>query len=119
MERKSMVMGVLGFGLILLGTSVSNVSAISCQEALATLNPCLSFLVGTNPMSSPACCLGVEKVKEEATTAQIRRDLYSCFKQAAASFGLIAGKAKQIPDLCHVQVPVPIDPNIDCSKVSA
>ncbi|WCJ37329.1 hypothetical protein M5689_018477 [Euphorbia peplus] len=119
MERKTMVMGMLGFGLIILAVSVHNVNAISCQEALATLNPCLSFLVGTNPMPSPACCLGAEKVKEEANTTQIRRDLCSCFKQAAASFGLIAGKAKQIPDLCHVQVPIPIDPNIDCSKVPA
>ncbi|XP_065876488.1 non-specific lipid-transfer protein-like [Euphorbia lathyris] len=110
---------MLAFGVLTMLLGVSNVNAISCQEAVATLNPCLSFLVGKEAMPSAACCLGAEKVKEEATTTQIRRDLCSCFKQAAASFGIIADKAKQIPDLCHVQVPVPIDPNIDCTKVPA
>ncbi|WCJ20443.1 hypothetical protein M5689_002672 [Euphorbia peplus] len=77
------------------------------------------MVIGINPMPSPECCLGAEKVKEVATTTQIRRDLCSCFKQAVVSFGIIPDKTKQIPDLCHVQVPVPIDPNVDCSKVSA
>ncbi|KAL1560126.1 non-specific lipid-transfer protein 1-like [Salvia divinorum] len=44
------------------------------------------------------------------------KDLCSCLKQAAAALLVIADRAKSLPGQCHIQVPVPLDPNVDCSR---
>ncbi|KAF5728887.1 non-specific lipid-transfer protein-like [Tripterygium wilfordii] len=53
-----------------------------------------------------------------AATKKMRQQLCTCFKNASKSFGVLPEKAKQVPQLCNVNVPVPIDPNIDCSKIN-
>ncbi|XP_050206649.1 non-specific lipid-transfer protein A-like [Mercurialis annua] len=115
MEKKLMII-IMVFALVM-SKKIENVEGITCPEAVATLNPCLPFLTGASPSPTGPCCLAVDRVNQGATTREIRRQLCDCFKQASRSFGVKADKAKQIPDLCHVQVPVPIDPSIDCTKI--
>ncbi|WCJ37332.1 hypothetical protein M5689_018480 [Euphorbia peplus] len=113
MEMKMIGLWVL-FGLMM----VKNVKAISCGEAIAALSPCNSYLAGNDELPSPICCMSVLKINEQATTTQVRKDLCVCFEEVAPKVGVKTDKAKDLPNLCHVQVPVPIDPTIDCSKIS-
>ncbi|KDP45156.1 hypothetical protein JCGZ_15021 [Jatropha curcas] len=113
---KRVMMGFWAFGLIvLLMSSAKTVHGITCGGALIALQPCLSFLVGIDPSPDASCCQAVASINQQANTKEIRQQLCQCFKQSGSSFGVQPEKAKQIPDLCHVQVPVPIDPNVDCS----
>ncbi|KAJ9169893.1 hypothetical protein P3X46_018040 [Hevea brasiliensis] len=120
MEGKMKVMmGLWGFGLLfflVMFSSGKTVHGITCSEAVAALQPCFSFLSGTDQLPNAPCCMAVQAVNKEATTKEIRKQLCECFKQAGPAAGVKPEKAKKIPDLCHVQVPVPIDPSIDFSK---
>ncbi|XP_010054612.2 non-specific lipid-transfer protein AP10 [Eucalyptus grandis] len=90
---------------------------VSCSDALKTMMPCQPYLNGSEPKPAGPCCLAVEKVKELANSTQGPQDLCECFKKAAPDLGVDPERAKALHGLCHVQLPVPIDPNIDCSKV--
>ncbi|GAV61226.1 LTP_2 domain-containing protein [Cephalotus follicularis] len=107
------------FGLVvILIVSANIVHAITCPEAITTLMPCLSFLVGYGPAApAAACCQGVQAVKDKATTTQVRRDLCDCFKNAVKSFGIKTDRAKSLPQLCRVSTPVPIDPSVQCGSI--
>ncbi|XVF71500.1 hypothetical protein PTKIN_Ptkin12aG0042600 [Pterospermum kingtungense] len=119
MEKKLMSLpwslGVLGLIMILVSKS-KPVDAITCQEAVVSLQPCLPFLTATAPSPIPLCCVAVANVDAAATTTAIRRELCKCFKQVAPSAGVKPDRAKQLPQLCGVSVPVPIDPSINCDK---
>ncbi|XP_062014213.1 non-specific lipid-transfer protein AP10-like [Rosa rugosa] len=92
---------------------------ITCQTALLVLMPCKPYLESSGPPTpSVFCCKGVQNVTAQATTTEIRRSLCECFKQAAASMSIDPKKLKQLPQFCQVSVPVPLDPSIDCSKIS-
>ncbi|XP_059440681.1 non-specific lipid-transfer protein A-like [Corylus avellana] len=120
MENKMMGCAVLAFGLMFLVLNASGRPSndISCMSALISLLPCQSFLVGSGPASpTAACCLGAQNVLNQATTPESRKVLCECFKKAGKDMGVKPEKAKQIPDLCKIDVPVPIDPDVDCSKI--
>lgn len=119
-EKKKMARCLLAFGLVILvvAGSASRVHAMSCSQAVTTLMPCLPFAVGSDPKPTAPCCLGVKTVNDQATTKEDRRALCECFKKAAPALGVKPEKVKQLPDLCGIKVPVPIDPNIDCNKYS-
>ncbi|OAY34866.1 non-specific lipid-transfer protein 2 [Manihot esculenta] len=101
--------------LLLVIGSGNTVQGITCIEALTELAPCTPFAGGTAPSPNPLCCSPVQNVNKEATTTEIRRQLCLCFQQAGSSAHINLQKLKQIPDLCHLQIPDPIDPT-DCSK---
>ncbi|KAL6546797.1 hypothetical protein OROMI_022518 [Orobanche minor] len=102
--------------LILVVAPMSRVSAISCMDAITKLMPCQPFLLDRGNGVTVPCCQGAEslsqmvgsKPDELKTTCQ-------CFKQAAAAMGVNVTRAQQLPQLCKISVPVPIDPNINCS----
>ncbi|KAK9224168.1 hypothetical protein WN944_012618 [Citrus x changshan-huyou] len=109
---------LLAFGLVILvlAVSASRVHAMSCSEAVTTLMPCVPFVVGSDPRPTASCCLGVKTVNDQATTKEDRRALCECLKKAGPALGAKPEKAKQLPGLCGIKVPVPIDPNIDCNN---
>ncbi|XWS75531.1 hypothetical protein CRYUN_Cryun01aG0097900 [Craigia yunnanensis] len=108
-------LGIFGLIMILVAKSKS-VDAITCQQAITTLLPCQPFLTGTAPAPIVPCCLAVAKVNAAATTTLARRELCRCFEKYAPALGVMPEKAKQLPQLCGVSVPVPIDPSINCDK---
>ncbi|KAJ8758920.1 hypothetical protein K2173_002699 [Erythroxylum novogranatense] len=113
--KRSLAFGVM---FLLLVTASKLGAAITCSEAVTTLLPCLPYLVGSPDVQpTAACCIAVKSVNDQASTREVRRDLCKCFQSAAKSFPVDPDKAKAIPDLCHVQVPVPIDPTIDCNSI--
>ncbi|KAB1221794.1 Non-specific lipid-transfer protein [Morella rubra] len=107
---------VVAFGFVVLIFSACPSDAITCPEAIKSLAPCQDFLVGDAAKPSPFCCAGVQSILSQAGTPETRRDLCECFKKAAAAGGVKIDKAKQIPNSCGISLPVPIDPNVDCSK---
>ncbi|OMO74109.1 Plant lipid transfer protein/Par allergen [Corchorus olitorius] len=113
MKGLPLCVGVL-MSLVVLDIAMAN--SMTCQQAVTTLLPCQPFLTGQVPNPTVPCCIAVAKINEEATTTQTHRDLCECLKKAAPTFGVKPEKAKVLPDLCHVSVPVPIDPSIDCQQ---
>ncbi|EOY04044.1 PREDICTED: non-specific lipid-transfer protein A [Theobroma cacao] len=111
----SIGLGVVG--LVILVATAYAVDAMTCQQAITTLMPCQPFLTGAAPAPTVPCCLAVSNVNTAATTTQARRDLCECFEKAAPGFGVKPEKAKQLPQLCGVTVPVPIDPTINCKDI--
>ncbi|KAE8704554.1 putative Nonspecific lipid-transfer protein [Hibiscus syriacus] len=91
---------------------------MTCEKAIATLMPCKPYLTTSEPSPTLACCQAVASVNASGSTTQSRRDLCECFQKNAHAYGVIADKAKQLPGLCGVLVPVPIYPSVDCHKAS-
>ncbi|CAL1403442.1 unnamed protein product [Linum trigynum] len=96
----------------------AQLAAVTCPGALLQLLPCLPFL--TKQVASPPaqCCSNVKLLNDEANTAAIRQQLCKCFKPAAITYKVDPAVAKALPGLCRVNVPVPIDPKIDCNTIS-
>jgi hypothetical protein len=119
MEKKMMGFVVLAFGLMFFALNASGRPSndISCTDAIIDLLPCQPFLVSPGPaLPTDACCQGAQTVLQQATTTEVRKSLCECFKNAAKGLGVNPENAKQLPSFCKIQTPVPIDPNIDCSK---
>ncbi|CAN1196235.1 Non-specific lipid-transfer protein [Linum perenne] len=106
--------------LIMMGsmTSVTAQSTVTCPSALLQLLPCLTYLTKQAPSPSPQCCSNVKQLNDEANTTPIRQLVCNCIKSAAVSYHVDPIVAKGLPELCHANVPVPIDPKFDCSKIS-
>ncbi|CAN0892615.1 Non-specific lipid-transfer protein 5 [Linum grandiflorum] len=111
---------VLMLALIITGSSTSVIAQqpITCPSTLLQLLPCLTYLTKQTPSPSPQCCSNVKTLNDEANTTPIRQQICTCIKSAAVAYHVDPTVAKGLPDLCHVNVPVPIDPNVDCSKIS-
>ncbi|XP_035544567.1 non-specific lipid-transfer protein 2-like [Juglans regia] len=116
MEKKMRALYALAFGLVILMSSAWHSEAMRRPEAQMILLPCQPFLVGAGP-DSPGlpCCLGIQKLIHEASTTKTRRALYQCLKNAASGLDRTTtlDRDKQIPQLCHINDPIPIDPNVD------
>ncbi|KAJ7967757.1 Non-specific lipid-transfer protein [Quillaja saponaria] len=92
------------------------ISAITCKEAIRSLAPCVPFLEGSGPeQPTVSCSTGAQDLFKKATTPETRRALCDCLKNAAAQLLIKQERAKLLPQLCKINLPVPIDPNINCS----
>ncbi|CAN1152118.1 Non-specific lipid-transfer protein 4 [Linum perenne] len=80
------------------------------------LLPCLTYLTKQTPSPSPQCCSNAKHLNDQANTALIRQQLCTCIKSASLAYHVDPSVANDLPNLCHVNVPVPIDANVDCSK---
>lgn len=87
--------------------------SISCQDAVTKILPCQLYLLGFGGVSVP-CCQAVAQLNQLASSKPELKSLCICLKQAALLFHVNADRARQLPGLCHVTTPVPIDPNVDC-----
>ncbi|CAN0900221.1 Non-specific lipid-transfer protein [Linum grandiflorum] len=106
--------------LIIMGSTTHVIAQqpITCSSALLQLLPCLTYITKQTPSPSPQCCSNVKLLNDEANTTPIRQQICTCIKSAAIAYHVDPIVAKGLPDLCQVNVPVPIDPNVDCTKIS-
>lgn len=113
-------MSTLAFGLVILILSASHSQAMSCPKIVRALTACKPFLVGGGPSYIPNIpyCLGVEEFSKEFSSSKTRMDLCQCVKNWSSSLAIHinSDKAKQIPQLCEINEPIPTDPNMDCTK---
>ncbi|KAI3456492.1 hypothetical protein Pfo_013155, partial [Paulownia fortunei] len=115
MSRKVEYGSIWIVGLLILAVATNRVSAISCVEAITKLMPCQPFLLGIGSDVTVPCCQGAESLNQLAGSKPDQlKTMCECFKQAATSMGVDVDRAKQLPQLCKITVPVPIDPNIQC-----
>ncbi|GLT44969.1 hypothetical protein SLA2020_188390 [Shorea laevis] len=73
-----------------------------------------ALLDGGSRFSSVLYCIGLSNLNHEASTTKDGRELCHCLNDAALGFGVIPKRAKELPQKCGVQTPVPIEPDIDC-----
>ncbi|XP_058782312.1 non-specific lipid-transfer protein A-like [Vicia villosa] len=96
----------------------SEMDDVSCSEAILSLWPCLPFLEGSLPPTPSAdCCTGAKNLFNKANTTPIKRKVCECLKDASTKFGVKPDRTAQLPQLCHIQLPFPIGPSTDCSKI--
>ncbi|KAG6419056.1 hypothetical protein SASPL_121265 [Salvia splendens] len=81
------------------------------------LLPCQDYLVNPSAKLTARCCQAASKLNSLVHGRADLKDMRTCLKQAAAALHVIANRAKSLPDQCHIQVPVPLDPNIDSSDL--
>ncbi|KAB1221799.1 Non-specific lipid-transfer protein AP10 [Morella rubra] len=117
--QKMMGCAILAFGLMIIVVTATAPPSqgIACNDALKDLGPCQSFLVASGPATTPPtsdCCQGAASVMKQATTTDTRKSLCVCFKDAGKNMKVNADRAKSLPKLCNLNVPVPIDPNVNC-----
>ncbi|XP_027340851.1 non-specific lipid-transfer protein 1-like [Abrus precatorius] len=116
-KMMNVFVAVMTLWLMLSTFSTSQTDEITCDEAIPLFKPCKEYLVGSAEIS-PQCCEGANTVYKRASTTQNRRELCSCLKNAASKYGVKPDKAKQLPKLCKIDLPVPVDPSIDCNSVA-
>lgn len=106
-------------GLVIMAIVLNACPAIGgCEEALLELLPCASFVLGPGTGDpGTMCCAGIKLVVSGADTTEKRRSLCQCLKDKAVGSGVKVdpAKLKHIPDACGVKIPIPLDPNVDCS----
>ncbi|KAG6744371.1 hypothetical protein POTOM_053091 [Populus tomentosa] len=91
-------------------------ASIPCHTVKVDLNPCLSYFT-KGGKAPPACCRGVQNVYNAARTTKDRRDTCSCLKTAAKQYRIVNFKfAANLPRICKVKIPYPINASIDCSR---
>ncbi|XP_027340854.1 non-specific lipid-transfer protein 1-like [Abrus precatorius] len=84
--------------------STTQIVDIICSEALPLFNPCQPYLVGSAEISA-SCCAGVAGIIQMADTTLVRRDLCNCIKKFVSDIGINPDNAKQLPQLCHINLP--------------
>lgn len=89
-------------------------AAIPCPTVESRLNPCSGYVTGNGQLGG--CCAGVRRLYNEAKTTADKQSVCRCLKIIVSSHSRInIRKAADLPRLCNVNIPYPINPNIDCS----
>ncbi|KAK1366562.1 AAI domain-containing protein [Heracleum sosnowskyi] len=99
--------------VVILALIVNPACSISCQEAVTKILPCEIYLLGFGGVSAP-CCQAVAELNQLAKSKPELKALCICLKQAAQWLHINHDRARQLPGLCHVTTPIPIDPNVSC-----
>lgn len=86
---------------------------ISCTEAITRLLACEAYLTGFSDITVP-CCEAAASLNHDATTTDDRKALCKCFEKSGPGLGVKEDRAKQLPQLCNINIPVPIDLSVNC-----
>ncbi len=114
-EKMVVVHGLMVLALIIASPAEAKVS---CGDAVSALIPCGSFLLGRGaPKPTSECCTSAQGLKKLMTTTADRREVCKCFEESGPSFGIKPARGKLLPSLCKLNISMPINPNVNCSKV--
>ncbi|THF98831.1 non-specific lipid-transfer protein 1-like [Camellia sinensis] len=104
--------------LALIASSVTVNATITCQDAILKILPCEQYLLGNGGITVP-CCQGAQNLNQMANSTADRQAACACFKQVGPSLGVNVDRAKQLPNLCKIDLRgVTIDFTIDCSTIT-
>ncbi|KAF9672137.1 hypothetical protein SADUNF_Sadunf11G0009400 [Salix dunnii] len=89
-----------------------------CAGLPGLLN-CSPFLLGSVSSPAASCCKSLKWLSQHAINKEDKRELCKCLKvEDLKHKGVILDRAKTLPRLCKVQLPVPLVPdNIDCDSL--
>ncbi|KZV23254.1 non-specific lipid-transfer protein-like [Dorcoceras hygrometricum] len=92
-------------------------AVIQCNDAVAKMVPCETFLLSGDAAPSAACCSAVQSLDKIATTSPPdRKAICRCFKDTLSSFPVNFAKVQLLLKLCKVAERVEVDPNVDCNR---
>ncbi|KAI8000384.1 hypothetical protein LOK49_LG09G01448 [Camellia lanceoleosa] len=104
--------------LTLIVSSVTVNATITCQDAIMKILPCEQYLLGNGGITVP-CCQGAQNLNQMANSTADRQAVCACFKQVGPPLGVNVDRAKQLPNLCKIDLHgITIDFTIDCSTIS-
>ncbi|KAJ6292313.1 hypothetical protein OIU78_024483 [Salix suchowensis] len=91
-----------------------------CAGLPGLLN-CAPFLLGGVSSPDASCCKSLKWLRQHAMKKGDKRELCKCLKvEDLKHKGVILDRARTLPRLCKVKLPVPLVPdNIDCDKIKA
>ncbi|KAL8126857.1 non-specific lipid-transfer protein P3-like [Apium graveolens] len=93
--------------------------AVSCADLAPAVAQCGPYATGANSQPSDGCCGAVKAVNAQSQTAQDRRTLCTCLKQAASSVpGVQLSAVAAIPQKCGLPVSFPTNPNFNCDTIN-
>lgn len=117
MSRKDEYSSIWIVGLLILAMNANQASGISCVDAITRLMPCLPFLLSTSSSVTVPCCEGAASLSQLVGSDRVElKSMCECLKQTATSMRVNVDRAEQLPQLCNITVPVPIDPNVNCAR---
>ncbi|KAM7265729.1 hypothetical protein ACFE04_003412 [Oxalis oulophora] len=118
MGSSSLMVVAFGVGVIAMLAFSGSIEAITCIGVKQDLSPCLAFLTGKGPADKPdkACCAGVQDINKYATDTASRRSICDCLISTGISYSINFTRAGQLPQLCGISLPFPIDPKHSVSS---
>ncbi|XP_022144080.1 non-specific lipid-transfer protein 1-like [Momordica charantia] len=103
---------------IVIGAKVAE-AAMSCNQVVSDLAPCVSFVTsGGTP--SMICCNGVRTLNSQAQTTADRQGACQCLKSVIVRVSYNpsnVANAAALPARCGVNFPYKISPSIDCKSI--
>ncbi|KAJ4711728.1 Non-specific lipid-transfer protein [Melia azedarach] len=104
--------------LLLLFLTPESEAAISCSDVLKDLRPCVNYLKSGAGKPPAACCTGASALASAASSTADKKTACGCIKTAAQKINPNSQLAQALAGNCGISLPVPVSPNVDCSKVS-
>ncbi|KAI5561501.1 hypothetical protein POPTR_016G135800v4 [Populus trichocarpa] len=104
---------------IMVMTASTTKAAISCNQVINTLTPCISYVVGNGALTGN-CCNAIRGLNSAARTTPDRQSVCTCLKNTASQFSYNSRNvalAAGLPGKCGVKLPYKIDPSTDCKSV--
>ncbi|XP_028808591.1 non-specific lipid-transfer protein 1-like [Neltuma alba] len=116
----SLVARLLSLLIVCLALCSPKANAVTCDQVMTDLSPCVPYIVNGGATVPGQCCNGVRTLFNQAQTTPDRKTVCNCIKNAIRNIpynnnnlNLAAG----LPRKCGVNIPYQISPNIDCSRV--
>ncbi|KAI4383478.1 hypothetical protein MLD38_009312 [Melastoma candidum] len=95
----------------------SSGSAVQCSDVLKYLRPCVQYLKNGSGMPPSDCCAGATSLSNAATSSDDKKTVCNCIKNAAQKINPQAQLAQSLAQNCGITLPVPVSPNVDCTKI--
>ncbi|KAJ0095543.1 hypothetical protein Patl1_17315 [Pistacia atlantica] len=103
--------------IILIILAPESEGAISCNDVIKDLKPCVNYLKSGSGNPPAACCAGASALASAASNAADKKTACGCIKTAAQKTNPNSKLAQALPGNCGITLPVPISPTVDCSKI--
>nr|XP_016495107.1 PREDICTED: non-specific lipid-transfer protein-like [Nicotiana tabacum] len=109
------ILALVTLALIIVQTKADK---IECDDLIPQMSSCHGFLLSQSATPSQECCVILQDLSRDVVTSQPNRQaMCQCYKAATLTFPIDIQKAQRLPQLCNFTSTMPIDPNVDCSKV--
>ncbi|CAJ1948408.1 unnamed protein product [Sphenostylis stenocarpa] len=125
MVMASMVTRVFFLAIVCLALGTTTIpkaqAAVTCDQVVDNLTPCLSYVMYGGTTVPAQCCNGIRSLYGLAQTTQDRQTVCRCIKNGVSSSGFTYSNynlnlAASLPKKCRVNIPYQISPNTDCSR---
>ncbi|RAL45160.1 hypothetical protein DM860_014570 [Cuscuta australis] len=104
--------------ILLVLTAAPSRAAITCATVITLMQPCALYLTGGGSSSPPVmCCAGFRSLAGIISSPADKKTACQCLKDASKQVKYDLDRAKKLPGDCNVNFPIPLSPDVDCSKV--